>query len=143
MSTHILALAALLAAAVPAAAESLVATRTVRPGEILRPADLRVDPALVSAGLSRPEEAEGLIARRLLVAGRPIQLGDVGPPPMVHRNGPVTLVYRSGGLTITVDGRALEDAALGEPVRALNAASRQTVTGTVSGVREITFGDLR
>jgi hypothetical protein len=31
---------------------------------------------------------------------------------------------------------------MGEPVRAINTSSRQTVTGTVSGEMEITFGDL-
>jgi flagella basal body P-ring formation protein FlgA len=131
---------AVVAGAGPLAAESLVATRTIRPGEVLAAADLRLDPALAVGALSRSADAVGLVARRLLVAGRPVMPGDIGPPPAVHRNGPVTLVFRRGGLTIKAEGRALADAAVGEPVRAINTASRQTVTGTVSGDREITLG---
>lgn len=134
------AVAALLACAGPIWAESLVATRTIRPGEVLVAADLRLDPAQAAGGIEQSDLAIGLVARRLLVAGRPIMPDDIGPPPAVRRNGPVTLVFRSGGLTISVEGRALTDAAVGEPARALNTSSRQTVTGSVSGEREITLG---
>ena len=79
----------------------------------------------------------------MLVAGRPIMPGDVGPPPAVHRNAPVTLIFRSGRLTIRAEGRALADAAIGDPVRALNMTSRQTVSGTVSGKGEVTMGAWR
>jgi flagella basal body P-ring formation protein FlgA len=146
MSTRqvrIAALAALLAGTGPLAAESLVATRTVRPGEVLSAVDIRLDPAPAPGALARSEDAVGLVARRLLVAGRPIMPGDIGPPPAVRRNGPVTLVFRRGGLSIKAEGRALADAAMGEPVRAINTSSRQTVTGTVSGEMEITFGETK
>lgn len=135
-----IALAVLLGIAGPLAADSLVATRTVRPGEVLGAADVRLDPTQTAGGLDRSDQVVGLVARRLLSAGRPIMPGDVGPPPAVRRNSPVTLVYRSRGLSITVEGRALADAAVGEEARAINMSSRQTVTGIVSGDREITFG---
>ena len=138
-----IAVLAIVAGACPLAAESLVATRTIRPGETLGAADLRLDPAPAAGALVRSSDAVGLVARRLLVAGRPVMPGDIGPPPAVHRNGPVTLVFRRGGLTIKAEGRALADAAMGEPVRAINTASRQTVTGTVSGEREVTLGGTR
>lgn len=142
-SRHLAMAVVLLATAVPAQAEGLVATRTMRAGEVLTPADVRLDPSLPSGALDRAEAAVGLVARRMLVAGRAIMPGDVGPPPAVHRNAPVTLLFRSGGLTITTEGRALTDAALGDPVRALNMTSRQTVSGTVSGDGEVTLGAWR
>ena len=42
------------------------------------------------------------------------------------------LSYASGPLTIVTEGRALDRAAAGEPVRVMNLASKQTVTGTVA-----------
>ena len=139
-SRHLAMAVALFSTVVPAQAEGLVATRTMRAGDVLTPADVRLDPSLPAGALDRAEAAVGLVARRMLVAGRAIMPGDVGPPPAVHRNAPVTLLFRSGGLTITTEGRALADAALGDPVRALNMTSRQTVSGTVSGNGEVTLG---
>jgi flagellar basal body P-ring formation protein FlgA len=140
---HLAIVVALFSTVAPAQAEGLVATRTMRAGDTLGPADVRLDPSLPAGALDRADAAVGLVARRMLVAGRAIMPGDVGPPPAVHRNSPVTLLFRSGGLTISAEGRALADAAIGDPVRALNMTSRQTVSGTVSGNGEVTMGAWR
>lgn len=51
----------------------------------------------------------------------------------VRRNEPVTLVYQTGGVSLTLRGRALEDAAVGQPVRVLNTASNRTIDAIVTG----------
>lgn len=52
---------------------------------------------------------------------------------IVRRGQPVTLVYEAPGLALTLRGRALEDAGLGQSVRVLNTSSNQTIDAVVTG----------
>jgi flagella basal body P-ring formation protein FlgA len=139
----------LLLATVPAAADTsgadtvptLEAVRTIRPGEIIAPADVRIVASGPTGGLSSAEQAVGMAARRLLATGRPLMAGDIGPPMLVSRNSLVPLVFVRGGLTIRTEGRALGNGAEGERVRVMNLASRQTVTGTVAADGSVAAGD--
>jgi flagellar basal body P-ring formation protein FlgA len=124
-------LALILALAAPAAAESLVATRTIRAKSLIAPEDLTLVSAELPGALSDPAQAVGLEARVSIYAGRPVRPGDLGPPTLVERNQLVTLVYVSGGLAISTEGRALARGSEGDAVRVLNLGSRNTVTGRV------------
>ena len=134
-------LLALLPLALPAAqADTVIAAATIRPGTVLGPEHLALSDASVPGALSRPDEALGLEARVVLYAGRPVRAADLGPPALVDRNQIVTLVYVEAGLAIETTGRALDRAAAGEAVRALNLASRSTVTGIVDDRGRIRVG---
>jgi flagella basal body P-ring formation protein FlgA len=124
--------AAAVADAASAPGEAVLAARTIRPGDTIAPADLRLGTAQAEGALTEPAAAVGLVARRLLVAGRPLVEGDVGPPALVRRNAHVVIVFERGSLSIRAEGRALSEGAVGERVRVMNLASRQTVTGTVA-----------
>ena len=50
------------------------------------------------------------------------------------------MIYIEGPLRIVTEGRALDRAGAGEPVRVMNLASRQTVTGTVGADGSIEVG---
>ncbi|NBC96136.1 MAG: flagellar basal body P-ring formation protein FlgA [Deinococcus-Thermus bacterium] len=130
--------AALMAA--PASAETLVAAATVRSQTVLDSRHVAVVDEDVPGALTTPEEAIGMEARVVLYAGRPIRAADVGPPALVDRNQIVPLLYHRGGLAIRTDGRALDRAAAGEAVRALNLASRSTVTGVLDDRGRIHVG---
>lgn len=128
--------------AAPAAAETLVAARTIRAQTILTHADLALIEASVAGTLSAAEDAVGLEARTILYQGRPIRPADIGPPAIVERNAIVTLVFRSGGLTITAEGRAMGRGGAGDQLRVMNLASRTTVTGIVEPDGRIAVGSL-
>jgi flagella basal body P-ring formation protein FlgA len=115
----------------PALAETVVATRTIRPQEILAPADLILQPVVVPGGVSDPDLLIGQEARVALYAGRPVRAGDVGPPALVERNSLVSLIYSTSGLRISTEGRALDRAGPGEMVRVMNLASRTTVSARI------------
>ena len=127
-----LVLAAALAAALPAHADTVVAARTIRAKSLLGPADVAAIPGDLPGGLADPAAAIGQEARVTLYAGRPIRAGDIGPPAIIERNQLVSLVFDTPTLSITADGRALDRAGVGDRVRAMNLASRTTVFGTVS-----------
>lgn len=117
--------------AVPASAETIVASQTIRAQAIITMADLTVLQKTIPGTISDPETVVGMEARVVLYPGRPIRLQDIGPPAIIERNQVVTAYYRRGALTIAADARALERAGIGDLVRLMNLASRNTVTGFV------------
>lgn len=121
----------LLLTVTPAFADSVVATRTLRAQTVIMPGDLTLVAADVPGALQDPAAALGLETRVAIYAGRPVRAADLGPPTLVQRNQLVTLVYLSGALAISTEGRALDRASAGEVARALNLASRTTVSGRV------------
>ncbi|MDZ4088333.1 MAG: flagellar basal body P-ring formation chaperone FlgA [Tabrizicola sp.] len=121
----------LIALAAPVSAESLVATRTIRAKTLIAPEDLTLVNAELPGALTDPALAVGLEARVSIYAGKPVRLGDLGPPTLVERNQLVTLVYVSGGLAISTEGRALARGADGDQIRVMNLGSRNTVTGRI------------
>lgn len=118
-------------AALPALAESVVATRTIRAKAVITPEDLTVVSAVLPGALTDPEAALGLEARVAIYAGKPVRPGDLAPPALIERNQLVTLFYLAGSLAISAEGRALARGSEGDVVRVMNLASRNTITGRV------------
>ncbi|BAQ70716.1 flagellar basal body P-ring biosynthesis protein FlgA [Rhodovulum sulfidophilum] len=139
---RLLVLLAVLGGALPVVvdADILVATRSVRGQTILGPGDVAVVAGEAVGTLVAPEEAIGQEARVNLYAGRPIRIGDVGPPAIIERNQIVTLRYQSRGLSIAADARALNRAGVGDALRVMNLASRNTVTGFVAPDGSVVVG---
>ena len=114
-----------------AVAETVFATTSIRPNTIIGPENIGVRDVAIAGTIADPLNVVGMEARVAIYAGRPIRLGDVGPPSIVLRNETVTLQFRRHGLEISAEGRALDRGAVGETVRVMNLASRQTLTGKV------------
>ncbi|QBY02218.1 flagellar basal body P-ring formation protein FlgA [Rhodophyticola sp. CCM32] len=111
--------------------QTLVATGTIRSQAVIGPADVRLADGHVPGALSDPETAIGMEARVNLYPGRPIRPSDLRAPAVVDRNEIITLQYTENGLRIVTEGRALDRAGIGDRLRVINMASRNTVTGTV------------
>ncbi len=139
MRTCLLFLAILFGAG-PLAAETLVAASTIRAKTQIGPEHLALVSDVVPGALSDPSDALGQEARVAIYAGRPIRPGDLGPPAVIDRNQIVELIFHHGGLAIQTEGRALDRAAAGERVRALNLSSRNTISGVVDAAGRIHVG---
>ena len=122
---------ALLLMTTPALAESVVATRTLRPNTVIGPDDLTIVDARLPGALTDPAQALGLETRVAIYAGRPVILADLGAPTLVQRNQVVSLIYQAAGLAILTEGRALARGSEGQTVRVINLASRTTVSGRI------------
>jgi len=112
-------------------ADYVTPLRTLRAGTIIEPHHVAIDPRNIAGALVHLDEAVGLEARTTLYAGRPIRVGDLGPPALVQRNQKVSLIYAQSGLQISTDGRALARGGLGDVIRVMNLASRATLFGEV------------
>ena len=122
---------ALVIAASPATADTVVAARTIRSLAIIAPADLALIEGEIPGTAIATDELVGMEARTVLYPGRPIRFDQVGPPALVDRNEIVTLIFHSGALTIATEGRSLARGGLGDSLRVMNLASKKTVTGYV------------
>jgi flagella basal body P-ring formation protein FlgA len=124
----------------PAAAESLIATRTIRAQSVIAAQDVAQVAADIPGALTSPDQAIGLETTVTLYAGRPLHQADLAAPTLVERNQGVRLVYQSSGLTILVDGRALERGAVGDMISVMNLSSHLTVKGVVAPDGSISVG---
>lgn len=112
-----------------------VLARSVAPGEVIQLTDLdwmaiRIDRVAGNA-VTDPKQLVGMTARRPLRSGQMLRMSDVAMAPAVHRGSMVTLMVQTENMTLTAQGRALEDAAVGQPVRVVNTMSNKTLTGVV------------
>jgi flagellar basal body P-ring formation protein FlgA len=121
-------------------AQSVTTVRVVRSQTVLQPEDLVIAEASVPGGIAAIEAAVGQEAKVALYPGRPILDSQLGAPALVERNQVVRMSYASGPLRIVTDGRVLDRAGAGEPVRVMNLTSRQTVSGTVAADGSIEVG---
>lgn len=116
---------------VPAVADVVTPIHTIRANTVIMVSDLKTSDVTMAGVVTDPLEIAGLEAKRNLYAGRPIRPSDVGPAAIIERNQIVTLKYNQGGLQIETEGRALGRGGLGDQLRVLNLASRNTVSGRV------------
>ncbi|MBV6635890.1 MAG: flagellar basal body P-ring formation protein FlgA [Mameliella sp.] len=115
-----------------AAADTVVATQTIRPQQIITADAVRLDPAEVQGAYATLDAVVGQEARTAIYPGRVVMRGAVGQPALVDRNQAVELVYAQGGLRIRAEGRALGRGAAGERIRVMNVDSRTTLFGTIA-----------
>lgn len=121
-------------------AQSVQPVRAIRAQTVLAAEDLTLAEAAIPGAVGAIELAVGLETKVALYPGRPILESQLGAPALVERNAMVRMIYAEGPLRIVTGGRALDRAAAGEPVRVMNLASRQTVTGTVAPDGSIEVG---
>jgi flagella basal body P-ring formation protein FlgA len=117
--------------ACPAAAETVVAARTIPPHTTIMLEDIMINSRSIPGGITDPTEIIGMEARVALYAGRPIRPGDLGFPAVVERNQIIPLLYQQNGVVITTEGRALDRAGPGDVIRVMNVSSRSTVTARI------------
>ena len=112
-----------------------VLARSVAPGEVIQLADLdwmaiRIDRVAGNA-VTDPKQLVGMTARRPLRANQMMRMSDIAMAAAIHRGSMVTLLVQTENMTLTAQGRALEDAAIGQPIRVINTMSNKPLTGVV------------
>jgi flagella basal body P-ring formation protein FlgA len=119
------------ALAFPVVADTVVPARTIRANQIITEMDVTFAAGDLVTGFSRLSDVIGQEARVALYVGRPILVGDIGPPAIVTRNQIVPLRYSANGISISTEGRALERGAIGDRIRVMNLGSRATLFGQI------------
>jgi len=126
---------ATVAVRVQADAPAVLAGRPLRRGQLLRAADLVVEPrdlaSLPPGFVADPRRLVGLRLRRSVAAGTPLEEGWLEQPPLVERGQNVKLTLRHGPLRIEARGRARQPGREGEWIWVVNADSKRELWGRV------------
>ncbi len=79
-----------------------------------------------SAGLT------GMAAKRPLRAGVPLRVTDIAPPQIIKKGDLITIAFETPGLSLSIRGKALEDAILGQSIRVMNTQTNRTFEGVAT-----------
>ena len=101
-------------------------------GDILSEKVFRLRRETVGSYARQANAIVGKVARRTLVAGRPIPLNAVEVQALIDEGSRVRIIFRSGGLTINGLGKAVEAGRAGDMIRVQNVDTGAIIHGTVS-----------
>lgn len=135
---------AYLQAHVAVVADHLVTRRPLRAAQIVGPEDIDLRQgdltALPDNTLTDASQAVGHHTRYAIAAGMPLRGEMLRIPPAVQQGQSVQVISSGPGFRVSSEGKALNNASPGEPVR-VRMANGQVVTGTAraGGSVEIAF----
>jgi flagella basal body P-ring formation protein FlgA len=122
--------------------EVLTYARSLSAGEIVQPTDLVWGKAAVAPS-DAPSDADvviGLSARRPLRAGAAVSARDVSAPQVIKAGELVVVNYQDGGISVSLQGKAMAAAGLGETVSVQNTTSKKIIQAVASGPGEAVVG---
>jgi flagella basal body P-ring formation protein FlgA len=79
----------------------------------------------------------GKIAARNLIANEPLRQSDLKAPQLISRGQSVNITSRAGGLIVTMKGKALGNARVGDRLWVQNQSSNKRVEGEVTPEGEV------
>jgi len=114
----------------------LVPIKTIYPGQVIVATSVGeklfyIKREAAPLYVSKIEQILGKVARRTLVAGKPIVLSSIVEPVKIERGQSVQMIFSSGALTISSIGVALQAAGIGDVIRLRNVDSGVIVSGRV------------
>ena len=114
-----------------------VLNRAMNRGEVITEKDLiwsdMRDDNLRQDLVIDPKQIIGMEPRMLVKANLPIRIADLQRPMAVSRNGLVTMQLQTPYMSLSAQGRAMEDAGVGDIVRVTNLQTKQVIEARVQG----------
>lgn len=86
---------------------------------------------LVGNVVTDSRQLVGMTTRRPLRSSQILRVSDLVMTPAVRKNTLVTLALQSGAMNLSLTGKVLEDAAIGQSVRVVNVNSKKELVGVV------------
>jgi len=120
----------------------LVYAHSLVSGQIVQPQDLLWAKA-AAAPVDAPGEVDdliGLAARRPLREGDPVSSRDLTPPMVIKAGDTVDVTYADDGLVLTLQAKAVANAAVGDSVNVLNTTSKKMIEAVASGPDQAVVG---
>lgn len=124
--------------------EVLTYARSLSAGEIVQPQDLIWGKA-AAAPSDAPNDAEaiiGLAAKRPLRAGAAVSARDVSAPQVIKAGELITVMYEDGGISLSLQGKAMAAAGVGEALTVQNTTSKKMIQAVASGPGQAAVGAL-
>ncbi|CUH95506.1 hypothetical protein P22_1577 [Propionispora sp. 2/2-37] len=113
----------------------VVAARSIAINEVIAPESIkyeRVDIGRMAQGyITATDEVTGMLARRVISPGTPINKYMLDEPLAIRRGGLVTIIVRIGDLEVTTEGEALQSGSVGDLIRVRNSTSKRVVAARI------------
>lgn len=122
--------------------EVLTYARSLTAGEVVQPSDLVWGKA-AAAPSDAPADADqviGMAARRPLRAGGVVSIRDVAAAQVVKLGEVITVTYEDTGISISLQGKAMSGAGVGEMVNVQNLQSKKVLQAFVTGPGQAVVG---
>jgi flagella basal body P-ring formation protein FlgA len=122
--------------------EVLSYTRNLAAGEIVQPTDIAWIKT-AAAPNDAPSDADmviGQAAKRPLRAGAVVQAHDIGAAQVIKPGDIVTVSYDSDGVSLTLQGKAMALAGVGDNLPVQNTLSKKVVQTVVTGPGQAVVG---
>ena len=124
------------------AIQVLAYARDINAGEIVQPDDLAWSRTAMPVG-DAPRDAQtiiGMAARRPLREGSAVAQHDVTAPQVIKKDDVIALIYSDQGVTLTLQGKALENAVVGQVFNALNPESKKIIQAVATAPGQAQVG---
>jgi flagella basal body P-ring formation protein FlgA len=134
--------AAALASAAHGNVEVLTYTRSLAAGEIVQPTDIAWTKA-AAAPNDAPGDADmviGQAAKRPLRSGAVVLARDVGAAQVIKAGDAVSVSYEAEGISLTLEGKAMGSAGVGDTLSVQNTLSKKIVQAVASGPGQAVVG---
>jgi len=122
--------------------EVLTYARSLQAGEIVGPSDV-IWAKAAAAPAGAPTDAEaviGLAAKRPLRAGAAVAARDLGAAQVIKAGETVTITFASEGITLSLEGKAMQAAGVGETFNVQNTASKKIIQAVAVGPGQAVVG---
>jgi flagella basal body P-ring formation protein FlgA len=124
--------------------EVLSYARSLAAGEVIQPADLTYAkvPAFQAPADAPRDAAEiiGKAARRPLRSGTAVASLDVTAAQVIKRDDMIAVAFHAEGMTLTLQGKALVGAAMGETLNVMNLTSKKVIQAVAVGPDQAVVG---
>jgi flagella basal body P-ring formation protein FlgA len=116
--------------------------RNISAGEVVAPEDLVWGKAAAAPSDSPrdPDVIIGLAARRPLRAGGAALAHDVSAPAVIKAGEVITVLFQAEGVSLSLQGKALSVAGVGETLNVENTASKKIIQAMVTGPGQAIVG---
>jgi flagella basal body P-ring formation protein FlgA len=122
--------------------EVLTWARSLNAGEIVQPEDMVWGKAAGSPS-DAPRDADaiiGMAARRPLREGASVSLRDVSAQPVIKAGEMVQITWSSGGITLSLQGKAMSAAAVGQTFNVQNPVSKKLIEAVATAPGQAVTG---
>ena len=122
--------------------EILTYAHSLMVGQIVQPDDLVWAKAAAAPVDAAPtvDAVVGMAVRRPLREGDPVLARDVTAPLMVKAGDTVLVTYADDGVTLTLQGKAMANAAAGESFNVQNTVSKKLIEAVATGPDQAVVG---
>ena len=120
----------------------LTYARNLSAGEMVGPEDVIWGKAAVAPSDSPrdPDAVIGLAARRPLRAGAAVLSHDVSAPAIIKSGEVITVLFQAEGVSLSLQGKALGAAGVGESLNVENTVSKKVIQAVVTGPGQAVVG---